>query len=259
MTHRLYIDEVGNDDTDTASERYLSLTGIITKVRSHDNLITPSIEALKTRIFGHNPPQWPVILHRREIVRRELPFDCLLDEAVNADWEASILRLIEGLPYIAITVMIDKHEHKERYKVWLFNPYHYCMISLLERYVLWLHRHNHKGDVVAEPRYKSQDKKLKKAFNHFFDHGTPNISPATIQAHISSREIKFEQKGANVCGLQLVELIAHPSHQAIKSQFTGEPMTASFGQRIVEILMRVRYSRNRRTGRIEGYGQKRLP
>ena len=40
MTCRLFIDEVGNDDTKTPSERYLSLTGIITKVtdttpRSH--------------------------------------------------------------------------------------------------------------------------------------------------------------------------------------------------------------------------------
>jgi hypothetical protein len=259
MTHRLYIDEVGNDDIDTAAERYLSLTGIITRVFRHDNYITPKIEGLKSRIFGHNPPQWTVVLHRREIVRRESPFDCLWDKAINADWEDSILRLIEVLPYIAMTVMIDKHEHKDRYKVWLFNPYHYCMIALLERYVLWLHRHNHQGDVVAEPRYKSQDKKLKKAFNYFYDHGTTNTSATTIQAHITTREIKFEPKDANICGLQLVELIAHPSHQAIKAQFTGAPMTAPFGQRVVEILTRAKYSRNPKTGRIEGWGQKRLP
>lgn len=136
MTCRLYIDEVGNDDTTTVSERYLSLTGITTKIHGHDTIIRPEIERLKNRLFGHKPPQYPVILHRREIVRHEPPFDCLWDTAVNEDWEKSILDLIEKLPYIANTVTIDKHEHVQKYLVWQFNPYHYCMRALIERYVL---------------------------------------------------------------------------------------------------------------------------
>jgi hypothetical protein len=249
MTCRLYIDEVGNDDTETESERYLSLTGIITKVGSHDNSITPAIEALKTDLFGHAPPNKVVILHRREMVRKEPPFKQLMDATVNAEWERRILKLIEDLPYIANTVMIDKHEHRDRYKVWF----------LIERYVLWLRRHHLTGDVVAEPRYKQQDKRLKKSFYHIYDHGTGNISGSIIRAHLTSREIKFEPKEANICGLQLVEMIANPSHQAIKSLFTGVPMTASFGKRVVDILVQSRYSRHPKTGRIEGWGQKRLP
>jgi hypothetical protein len=80
MRCRLFIDEVGNDDLVTPSERYLSLTGIITKIRSHDHHITPAIEELKTQLFGHNPPTKTVILHRKEIRRREPPFECLRDE-----------------------------------------------------------------------------------------------------------------------------------------------------------------------------------
>lgn len=126
MVCRLYIDEVGNDDTATVSERYLSLTGITTKIRAHDTVIQAEIERLKSRIFGHNPPQWTVILHRREIVRKERPFfDCLWDQKVNEDWENSILTLVRDLPYIANTVAIDKQEHAQKYVVWQFNPYHY--------------------------------------------------------------------------------------------------------------------------------------
>jgi hypothetical protein len=259
MTCRLFIDEVGNDDLTTASERFLSLTGITTKVHGHDHQITPALEVLKNRIFGHNPPQYPVILHRQEIRRREKPFDCLQDEKVNSDWEASILQLIESLPYIANTVLIDKQEHSQRYGVWQFHPYHYCMRALLERYVLWLNRHRLMGDVVVEPRYKQQDKRLKRSFSYVYDNGTENIPATTFQRCLTSREIKFEPKEANVCGLQLVELIAHPSHQAIKAQITGEPMTAPFGKRIVDILKRSRYRRNPKTGAIEGWGQKKLP
>lgn len=253
------MDEVGNDDTRTAAERYLSLTGIITKVHGHDYQIAPAIEALKARLFGHNPPRKTVILHRREIRRRERPFEVLRDEATNAQWEAAILNLIETLPYIAITVMIDKHEHAQKYAVWQFNPYHYCMRALVERYVLWLNRHKLMGDVVAEPRFKKQDKKLKRSFSYIYDHGTEHIPAEIVQKCLTSREIKLAAKNVNVCGLQLVEIIAHPSHQAIKAQFTGKPMTARFGRLVVDILLKERYARNPKTRIIEGWGQKRLP
>jgi hypothetical protein len=137
--------------------------------------------------------------------------------------------------------VIDKHEHTRRYVVWQFHPYHYCMRALVERYVLWLNRHRLTGDVIAEPRFKKQDKRLKRSFTYIYDHGTEHIPASTVQRCLTSREIKFEPKEANVCGLQLVEMIAHPSHQALKAQFTGEPMTARFGQRVVEILLRSRH------------------
>ena len=70
MTCRLYIDEVGNDDVKTSSERFLSLTGIVTKLHGHDQVIAPEIEKLKQDLFNHDPVTNPVILHRKEIVRR---------------------------------------------------------------------------------------------------------------------------------------------------------------------------------------------
>jgi hypothetical protein len=52
-----------------------------------------SIEQLKAELFGHNPPHKTAILHRREIIRRERPFECLWDEETNQRWEKEI-RLI---------------------------------------------------------------------------------------------------------------------------------------------------------------------
>jgi hypothetical protein len=109
------------------------------------------------------------------------------------------------------------------------------------------------------PRFKKQDKKLKRSFAYIYDHGTEHIPAFRMQKCLTSREIKFEPKQANVCGLQLVEIIANPSHQAIKAQFTGQPMSARFSRKVVEVLVRSRYSRHPKTGAIEGWGQKRLP
>lgn len=259
MTCRLYIDEVGNDDVKTREEQFLSITGIITKKRGHDHIITSEIEQLKTDLFNHHPIIKPVILHRREIVRKEPPFEALWDEAVNIEWQTRILNLIEKLPYIAMTILIDKHEHVQRYPVWHFNPYHYCMRAIVERYVLWLNRQDLTGDVVAEPRFKQVDKALKKSFAYIYNHGTEHIPPAIIQKRLTSHEIKFDPKANNVCGLQLVEMIAHPSHQSLKAEATGIPMTAEFGKRVVEVLEKSRYSRNPKTKEISGWGRKRLP
>jgi hypothetical protein len=259
MTCRLYIDEVGNDDLISESERYLSLTGITTKRYGHNTKIHPEIEQLKNDLFGHNPPQYNVILHRREIVRKELPFDCLQDPKLNAKWESRVLSLLGTLPFIVNTVLIDKHEHAERYKVWLYNPYHYCLEALLDRYILWLNRHQLTGDVVIESRYKKEDKALKKAFRHVYNNGTYHIPPNIVQRCLTSREPKLESKESNIAGLQLVELIANPSHQLLKSRLRGEAMKAPFGKQIVDVLLEKRYARNPKTGQIEGWGLKTLP
>jgi hypothetical protein len=252
MTCRLYIDEVGNDDVKTPSERFLSLTGIITKLHGHDHVITPEIEKLKRDLFHHDPFTNPVILHRKEIVRKERPFGALQDPAVNAEWEKT-------LPYIAITVIIDKQEHLKKYQVWHFNPYHYCLTALVERYVLWLNTHGLTGDVVAEPRFKRVDRKLKSAFQYICYNGTDNIQSQTVQARLTSHELKFDPKGNNVCGLQLVEMIAHPSHHNLRAAYPNQPpMMAQFGIKVVDILNRERYRRNPKT-RIAGWGTKRLP
>lgn len=259
MRCRLFIDEVGNDDVKSPSERFLSLTGITTKCDADERQITPEIERLKTELFGHDPLSNLVVLHRREIVRCEAPFEGLRDAQKNEEWERKILHLIENLPYIATTVFIDKLEHSNRYQKWLFNPYHYCLTNLVERFVLWLNRHDLVGDVVAEQRYKQLDKKLKSAFAYIYDHGTTNISASLVQRCLTSREIKLEPKSANCCGLQLVDMIGHPSHQAMKAEVLGSPMTARFGKKVVDILRRSRYARDPRTQRIKGWGQKWLP
>jgi hypothetical protein len=259
MDCRLFIDEVGNDDLVSESERYLSLTGIITKFSAHERVITREIEELKRDLFGHHPVTNPVILHRKEIVRKEPPFQCLWLPEDNAKWEAGILGLIENLPYIAGTALIDKHEHAERYKVWLYNPYHYCMQALVERYVLWLNRHDLTGDVMAESRFKKEDKALKAAFTYLYEHGTDKIPHAVFQRCLTSREIKLEPKESNVCGLQLVDIIAHPSHQLLKCRLRDEEMTARFGKQVTQILLDKHYARNPKTRQIEGWGLKTLP
>lgn len=178
---------------------------------------------------------------------------------INASWEAAVLGLVDKLPYLAITVMIDKHEHKDRYKVWRFNPYHYCMLALVERYVMWLNAKGLTGDVLAEARYKKVDMALKRSFQYFYLHGSDGVPKPIAQKCLTSREIKFAAKKANVAGLQLVELIAHASHHGTRCKHTKIELGNHFGKRIYELLEAKKYRRHPKTLKVEGWGQKWLP
>lgn len=120
MKYRLYIDEVGNSDLGASQDpnhRYLSLTGVILELEYVDQAVFPAIEDLKRRYFGSHPDD-PVILHRKELVNKKAPFDPLRDPEKEVLFNAELLQLLEDIDYVAMTVVIDKLEHRLRYQVW---------------------------------------------------------------------------------------------------------------------------------------------
>jgi hypothetical protein len=262
MTHRLFIDEIGNSDLDGAALdpniRFLALTGVIAIRDHHERILRPRIEGLKG-VFPSHSTDDPVVLHRRDIMRREGRFNTLRDDGVKAAFDAELLDLIDKCPYLAITVQIDKKAHLETYSVWRFDPYHYCLRCLIERYALYLKRHQVQGDVVIEPRYKKADKKVKTSFERIYREGTENIPAPMMQAHLLSKDIGFFEKKHNVAGLQLADILAHPSARYMRFQRDGIPQPDDFGSRIAQILVDKHYVRNPHTRCIEGYGTKWLP
>jgi len=262
MLCRLYIDEVGNSDLRNApideNVRYLSLTGIVAFRTHHVQIIQPAVDELKTNLFGHCDER-PVILHRRDIMDRTGPFNVLNDVATRSEFDRRTLSLIAELRYIAKTVTIDKAAHLDTYRVWRFDPYHYCLTCLVERYVLWLQRHGWTGDVVVESRFKKADKKLKASFQRIWHRGTDHLSPETIQSHLTSRELKLYPKAKNCAALQICDLIAHPSFRAMRRERDGQPLPDDFGGKIARVLEESKLARNPRTGQIDGWGRKWLP
>lgn len=216
----MYIDEVGNSDLGASlnpNHRYLSLTGVIASLEYVTSDLNPRIEDLKRRYFGAHPDE-PLILHRKELVNQRPPFAALRDPAIRVAFDGELLDLVRTLDYVVITAVIDKLEHLNRYQRWSFDPYHYCLTILLERFVLWLEDRDERGDVMAESRGKKEDMRLKAEFSRIYTTGTTNISHARFVARLTSSQLKVKPKSANVSGLQLADLIAHPSFIAVKAR-----------------------------------------
>jgi hypothetical protein len=258
--YRLYVDESGDHiyyKSENPAERYLGLTGVFIESEYYRITFQPEIERLKQVHFPHNPDE-PVILHREDIIHREGPFWRLRDTEKERAFNEDLIKFIKDQDYQIITVVIDKNAHIERYGKAAYHPYHYCLAALLERYCGFLNFYNAQGDVLAESRGR-EDLKLKRAYQRLYREGTGQRDSKFFQRALTSLEIKIKPKSANIAGLQLADLLAHPSKQEILiEQKRISDAGDNFGKQICQYI-KAKYNRQVYEGRIKGYGKVFLP
>ncbi len=254
--YRLFIDETGHDhlkSSNTPNEQYLCLMGVILNGRGHWDL-TNRMDALKLATFGTKD----IVLHRRELIDKNPPFDALRDPTIRASFDASLIETIRDSVFTALAALIDKQAHIDKYQVWQYQPYHYCLAVMVERYVMWLKEQNGRGDVMAEWRGITPNMRLERSYSRLYQKGTDNVTAREMQTYLSSAQLKLEKKEANIAGLQLADLVAHPTRTHLVCELRKEKMRAPFGQEVVKILLEQKYRRSS-AGVIEGFGVKKLP
>lgn len=207
------------------------------------------MEALKTRYFRSHPDD-PVIFHRKEMVNAKHPFEVLRDASTVERFDAELLDLLRQWEYTVITVCLDKKIHKETYTTWRYDPYHYCLAVLLERFVFFLNRRNSLGDAIAESRGGKEDLRLKKSFMRLHEQGTQFVAAQQFQSALTSRQLKVKPKANNIAGLQLADLIAHPSrNEILQERGFLQKNLARFASLVIEILQQ-KY--DQQSGRVFG-------
>ncbi len=92
---------------------------------------------------------------------------------------------------------------------------------------------------MAESRGGKEDRRLKDSFQRLWEKGSNFVEPRQFQAALSSSQLKVKAKTLNVAGLQLADLVAHPSRNEILREhgLLAEAL-APFAQQIVGILSR---------------------
>ena len=245
MKYRIYIDEVGNPDlesSDNPNHRFLSLTGIILELDYVKSVLHPQMEALKAKYFDYHPDD-PIVFHRKEMVNALSPFQNLKDPDIRAKFDSELLTLLRSWQYVVISVCLDKKKHKETYTTWRYDPYHYCLAILLERYVLFLERVDAHGDTMAESRGGKEDIRLKDSFHRLWKNGTDYIHADDFHKTLTSKQLKVKPKANNISGLQLADLLAHPSrNEILYEQDLLHTRLAPFAKLIIKILQ-LKYDR----------------
>jgi len=116
-------------------------------------------------------------------------------------------------------------------------PGRYCLALLLERFTYYLGRKGARGDALAESRGAREDRRLKESFTRLWERGTDYAERKQFQDRLASKKLKVKTKPNNIAGLQLADLLAHPSRQEIHWEnrlIEREP--GRFAKRIIEIL-----------------------
>ena len=178
-----------------------------------------------------------------------------IDEVGNSDLGAST---DPNHRYLSLTGVIIELEHQRRYTTWRFDPYHYCLTVIVERYVRWLQGRQAQGDVLAESRGAKEDRRLKDSFERVYTEGSSFVKPEQFAACLTSRQLKVKSKNNNIAGLQITDLVAHPSFRATFAQHEHQTLPTTFGGQIAAILVTTKYDRGPH-GHIDGWGRKWLP
>ncbi len=242
--YRLYVDESGDHkrtDPVDIGKRYLGLVGVVFELEAHRDFVR-DLEQFKQRHLEYDADD-PPILHREEIMRSASVFHVLKDPGRRERWNADLLEVIARARFKILAVVVDKHAHFAKPQPRLVeHPYHYGLEGMLERYCGRLQKIRARGDVLAESRRGREDEELKAAYRKAWTDGTYFLAGDVTQATLTSREIKLKSKAANIAGLQLADLLAHPGTREVlrsygRVQATGDP----FARRVMDVAERKFY------------------
>lgn len=253
--HRLYIDESGDHTfkklTDPA-HRYLSLLGVCFEQSKDYRTFESQLEIFKKEVFGKS-----VILHRSKIINKKGPFGKLRDPEIEEKFNQGLLQLIDCAHFLIFTVIIDKQAQYNKY-AYPHNPYSFSLKVMLERYVQWLKLNDNTGDVMAESRGKEEDKKLQDEYGTFYKSGSDYITSQTVTRFLTTKDLKCKQKSANIAGLQLADLLAHPIKQTElinAGRVSNNKIT--FREKLWNVVFK-KFHKNDDQSQVYGYGIKKL-
>ena len=102
---------------------------------------------------------------------------------------------------------------------------------------MYLQSHGWRGDVLIEARFRKADKRLKASSENIYKNGTGHLPARAVQAHLLSKDIHMRPKAANIAGLQLADLLDHPSARYMRHERDGLSQPQDFGTRVVKILL----------------------
>lgn len=261
---RLYIDESGDhvfNHLDQPAHRYLCLLGVWFKNPDYLSFHR-DLEQLKQEFFNPHPDA-PVILHREDMVHRSGVFSKLHDPERAQHFNERLLTTIGAANFCIVAVVIDKKALLDKVGSFegILHPYNMGVQFLREQFCDYLVHVKCCGDVMAESRGAKEDRLLKRVYG-VLGSVTWNWQPqdgGPSQPALTSKELKLKPKSANISGLQLADLLAHPCRQDILREFgriDDEPRP--FSKRLL-VVIEDKFHRHISTGQVKGSGKHLCP
>lgn len=254
----IYIDESGDDHMKcfaNESAEHLCLCGII--IKNTDIVeIQEDINALKVAYFNIDPDVQNYPLHRKEIMQKSPPFDCLNDTTIKDNFDTEFLSFLKKWKFTIVSVLIDKVKLKERYSN-PRNPYRWGFALIMERFKIFLEEKGAVGDMMVESINGKHDKKLGEVYEFLYSNDFEFFMHKEFQKVLSSKQLKIKPKKSCYCGLEIADLIVTAMRKHTCSIYYPEKQyNNTFDNRIIE---NVKDNILTKKGRANGIGIKKFP
>lgn len=206
----VYVDESGDHGLDNIDSDYpvFVLSFCVFLIEDYTGIAVPTLQSLKFKYFGHDQ----IIFHDHHIRKQEGSFTFLRkDRDLRNNFLNDLSRLIQDIPFLITSVVIDKIKLRERYAD-PFNPYNLSLRFGLERLLTFLLTNGEKDKrvhIVFERRGKNEDQQLELEFLRIceakeqFGYKKLNFNQLDFRPF-------FADKRSNSCGLQIADLTARP-------------------------------------------------
>lgn len=207
MKYYLFLDESGNHDLKNIDQNFpiFLLCGILISEEEYFKL-NEKIDNLKNKFWNNSN----IILHSRDIRKRDNNFQILFDLKVKENFYNEINEIIKSTNYIIISSCIDKQDFIKKYGKLENDVYEVSLSFIIERMIFCLDEKKDADNIklVIEKRGKNEDQKLSRHIERLRKIGTYYVKPERFEKYNFS--FTFKSKSENINGLQVSDLIAYP-------------------------------------------------
>ena len=224
---------------DKSSDLFL-LAGCMMQDSEKDKL-DKMLSDLKLKYFGTQD----VILHYRDIRKRDKHFQILQDNQVNQRFSADLQSILTTVNYKIVLSIIDKRAHIQEYGKTAGDPYMIAFNFLIER-LIYEGKNDMVSKIIIERRGKKEDEHLLETWIRIYRRGLYKIEAKEVQKKI--QELKMQYKHDNILGLQLADIVASSFSRKFRHLDKDEDFFESIRERIM-----------RNADGVMGYGIKIFP
>lgn len=235
MLYKLYLDESGTPDIGkyNPSFPYFILSSFIVNEDQAEQLKIRA-DQVKFKYWGRTN----VVLHSREIGRRENDFLILKDPSVEQSFHRDLSQLLVSTGGTCVIAVINKNKAKTLN--WKYEDvYREASRAILEFFVEYLFVKKNKGQIIIESAGTNRDILFYKEYIRLLSNGlsVPSIDHQKMKQIITS--ISFVSKNNQDIEAQIADLLAYPAgHSCLISDGTKVIIPNSYEDSMCTILNR---------------------
>lgn len=195
----LFLDE----SSETKTNPYLLLGGIIISRSNYKKYLIPSIQATKSILGNSN-----IVFHYTDILKKQKDFKILCSDAeMNTKFWISLRKNIDETEFKVITAYTNVKEYFNEYPEFSHDIYEILFSSVINSYIHFLIKNKARGSIVFESREETQNRKIQKHYFNILQNGTNVYMPEAIDKYITTTS--FTVKEENSIGLQIADIVAY--------------------------------------------------